>query len=490
MRRSRAPSVRQKRQQYPATEERALLSNDGNSYYGNNYELKNRQSTNERDRTFNVLWRFVTTKKHKVWKGDGSLVVKAFTRYALLKDESGKVLAEGTINNTDELVVNNELILEDKEFELLEEVNNATREALKEVDCGLINNYKDNSVSSKKRKKDVEGEGKESAEYNPQVVSSSRPEVFSNMSCKFMISTWKETILCVRCSELQHYLIDQTFEYYEEKKDDELRITQNIIDVLQNICTHPSLLSEENIQNGNHICKILANELPEKHEMGPFDSAKLDFVQQFLSEQQNKPQTENASMILILTRHEYSTDMLHGLCDFMNIPYIKITAESENDLDDWFESYNQSSPIAVGILRTTFHRRGEDCSEYLRTLQSIFKQCSGKCQYIIIFEEICSIRNDLLRVQRSLDPCDDSTDTLIIKSLVTAFTIEEALSCLSDESQHPLGGEMNKDFIDKLSSIWKNQKIESFSNDWHRKEQTISINDIFHLNDEVSLKYM
>lgn len=50
---------------------------------------------NTNERIYNIVWGKKSTRKHKKWEGDGTLVVKA--RSAVLRDENGQVM--GRLSN-------------------------------------------------------------------------------------------------------------------------------------------------------------------------------------------------------------------------------------------------------------------------------------------------------------------------------------------------------------------------------------------------------
>lgn len=54
---------------------------------------------NTNERLFNVVWGKKSTRKHKKWEGDGTLLV--LPRSAVLKDEDGKVIGRISNVNTD-----------------------------------------------------------------------------------------------------------------------------------------------------------------------------------------------------------------------------------------------------------------------------------------------------------------------------------------------------------------------------------------------------
>lgn len=462
MRRSKAPSILQKRRMEEggsiAQSEEELRFHHKSNSTSNSNKIGEFQT----ERIFKVVWRFVSTKKHKTWKGDGCLKVKPFTQNAVLRDETGEILAEGIISNLDELKVDTKIILEDKEFELLEEVTAGkdNRRITKDKDLVEI------SILSKKQRKELEvekiGYPRDSNLSTPQFEGKN---ILSNNYKKMSKIPLDEVILCIHCSELQHDLFEQIFDYYEEQKNEPLfNGTQNIIDVLQHICTHPSLLNDENLQNNNLLCKILSNGLPESQEMGPFDSAKLEFIQQLLDHQQRQSSMMENYMILLLAQHEFSMNMLQGLCDFMSIPYVLINELNEEDLDECMNGYdNQSATITVGLMQIYPEEKENQLEVDL--FHSVITRYSSKIQQIIIFEEVILIRQRLLEAISVYNLHEFGP--LSVKIIVTAFTIEEIL-CHSEKN---VLEDFNKDDLEEVFKVWKNRKIEYNKNSWRRIEQ-------------------
>ncbi|XP_055914676.1 DNA repair and recombination protein RAD54B-like [Eupeodes corollae] len=124
----------------------------------------------------------------------------------------------------------------------------------------------------------------------------------------------REYVVFVRPSELQQFLLVRALELWDSQKEDLLKNmnTLQIITILKKICNHPSLISR--CKSPNLLTKSLGKFLPDWSEMGPFDSGKVELVQNFL--------TDIASLderVVLVSNHTKTLDMLHGLCDFLNL---------------------------------------------------------------------------------------------------------------------------------------------------------------------------
>lgn len=82
--------------------------------------------------SFNVVWREKTTKKNKIWNGDGVFDVDSHVKRGVLKDEKGQELGIEENVNLSDLVPGSILLIEDKEIEILEVATNNHPQKLNE----------------------------------------------------------------------------------------------------------------------------------------------------------------------------------------------------------------------------------------------------------------------------------------------------------------------------------------------------------------------
>ncbi|XP_011182322.2 DNA repair and recombination protein RAD54B [Zeugodacus cucurbitae] len=74
--------------------------------------------------SFNVVWREKTTKKNKIWNGDGVFDIHTDVKRGVLKDERGQEIGVVENVNLSDAVVGSILVVEDKEIEILDMVTN------------------------------------------------------------------------------------------------------------------------------------------------------------------------------------------------------------------------------------------------------------------------------------------------------------------------------------------------------------------------------
>lgn len=124
----------------------------------------------------------------------------------------------------------------------------------------------------------------------------------------------QEYIVFVKPSELQQFLLIKALDLWESRKEDILKHMNplQIITILKKICNHPSLISR--CKSPNILTKNLEKFLPDWTEMGSFDSGKVELVQSFL-----QSIATSDERVVLVSNHTKTLDMLHGLCDFLNL---------------------------------------------------------------------------------------------------------------------------------------------------------------------------
>ncbi|XP_036344661.1 LOW QUALITY PROTEIN: DNA repair and recombination protein RAD54B-like [Rhagoletis pomonella] len=129
-----------------------------------------------------------------------------------------------------------------------------------------------------------------------------------------------EYICFVRPSELQQFLLQKALQLYAQRKETILKDLSplQLITVLQKICNHPSLVART--KTPNVLTRHLERCLPDWAEMGPFDSAKLELVQNLLV----ASAVQNQEKCVLVSNHTKTLNMLQGLCDFLDIKCLRL----------------------------------------------------------------------------------------------------------------------------------------------------------------------
>ncbi|KAM7363686.1 uncharacterized protein ACRADG_000495 isoform 1-T1 [Cochliomyia hominivorax] len=454
MRRSKAPSVLNKAKRVcqftnhiSSAEGENSEPEDEQYEWGsrnNNAEITSNKATNKR--IFNILFRDISTKKHKTWKGDGTLEVNTNTVKAILKDETGKYLGCTTKFNINNLAPDSQMVIGGKEIEIQNEI--VDEDEIQELRKRRVQNRnwgeeewissEDLTEEEKKPKggfkfkpilvlkspqipKNVEINFKTKKRcYKPQSNLSNNfdDEIKTNIIKAIENSKKSKEFLCfIRPSELQQFLFEKSLQYYSSLKNVqilEIIKTLGIDHILQLICNHPSFVNQKSTTND--LIDYLTPNLPDWSEMGPFDSGKLEFVQYFLNEITHKKHEK----CIIFAKTPNVLNMLQGLCDFMKINCLRLNSnQSEN---------TKSKTEIISEFCSTEHNFSKillvNTIEILNTFNF-----SKHCKKLIVFEEYSKNRN-LLNMLKEIE-------NINIYYLVTAFSIEELMlfdSYKSDES--------------------------------------------------------
>ncbi|XP_075148745.1 uncharacterized protein LOC142222475 [Haematobia irritans] len=489
MRRSKAPSMVNKNKRLcdnfrnsPVVEE--THGSDPEDESSLNWGSKNNPSVLGRTkRVFNIVWRDVSNKKHKTWKGDGSMEVNLSTMKAILKDEKGNYLGSTTRFKLADLIEDYQMVVSGKEIEIQNEIKDEDEfyelrkkeitnrnwgseewaspeeraEEQKKPKGGfyfkpiLVLKSPKISRSSIKTNHDEFNEceatwgtstnkmnsyfsdGPDSSIYdrNEEILKKAGKWVQTSTSTALEKQVYQyQSLICfVKPSELQQYLFQQINEYYAEiKKSDNCELNSlNIPHILEQICNHPSFL--KHITQSNDLVQYLASSLPIWSEMGPFDSGKLEFIQYFM---QPSPDKRMDNLVLI-SKSLNSMNMLHGLCDFMNITCLRLNNS---------ESEASKKQTIIEYLKKTEEneRKVLLLNDILNLKENSFTFENEK---IIVFENVAETMMELKKL----------TNLKLVKIyfLITAFSIEELLFT-SNELDKP-DGEM----IDELLNLYKSE---------------------------------
>ncbi|KAM7363687.1 uncharacterized protein ACRADG_000495 isoform 2-T2 [Cochliomyia hominivorax] len=323
MRRSKAPSVLNKAKRVcqftnhiSSAEGENSEPEDEQYEWGsrnNNAEITSNKATNKR--IFNILFRDISTKKHKTWKGDGTLEVNTNTVKAILKDETGKYLGCTTKFNINNLAPDSQMVIGGKEIEIQNEI--VDEDEIQELRKRRVQNRnwgeeewissEDLTEEEKKPKggfkfkpilvlkspqipKNVEINFKTKKRcYKPQSNLSNNfdDEIKTNIIKAIENSKKSKEFLCfIRPSELQQFLFEKSLQYYSSLKNVqilEIIKTLGIDHILQLICNHPSFVNQKSTTND--LIDYLTPNLPDWSEMGPFDSEELMLFDSYKSDE-------------------------------------------------------------------------------------------------------------------------------------------------------------------------------------------------------------
>lgn len=448
MRRSKAPSMLNKTKRFCDQGSNIHENSDPEDEVSLNWGSRgNTSAANDMGRTtwriFNVVWRDVTTKKHKTWKGDGTLEVNTCSLKAVLKDELGKYMGCSTRFKLSDLIEEYEMVIGGKEIQIQTEIKNEDEIfVLRKKQVTSRNWGSEEYVSpeqqaeeQKKPKggfyfrpiaalkppkdlKSLETFRKQLRNLNPTDKWGTNPsslchnnhaefkkEVSSSSSSTQNKSYKLRNRICfVRPSELQQYLFQQICEYCNENKDNfetDILRALNISNILQQICNHPSFI--KHISSTNDLIKYLSSVLPVWSDMGPFDSGKLEFLQYYM---QTYSGAKVKGKFIVIAKNTNTINMIHGLCDFMNLKCLRL---SENDAADSLKNYLSSAteqePSKVLLIPNV--RNLLICGA-----DNIQKET------IIVFENVAETMEALKN--------RDDLHELNVFYLITAFSLEES----------------------------------------------------------------
>ncbi|XP_037933834.1 DNA repair and recombination protein RAD54B-like [Teleopsis dalmanni] len=160
MRRSNAPSMLK-----AAKSKNGVLSSDFETItdyatqmenWGTKANINKVQETMQNKRVFNVLWREVSMKKNKTWKGDGTLEFNSENKRGSLKDDTGKYMGNITIFREDVLQEGYQMIINGKEIELQDEIQDLNEHVLLRK-RQIANHFMDESKQEEPKEKKPKG---------------------------------------------------------------------------------------------------------------------------------------------------------------------------------------------------------------------------------------------------------------------------------------------------------------------------------------------
>lgn len=127
MRRSKAPSVLKSSNNSINTINSVILETKDNNQVTSTTNDKTEIVPTFQDKiVFNIVWRDPSNKKHKTWKGDGTLEIQMESHRAVLKDDKGNYLGSMTKFKIEEMTEGHQMMVGGKEIELLERIKDST----------------------------------------------------------------------------------------------------------------------------------------------------------------------------------------------------------------------------------------------------------------------------------------------------------------------------------------------------------------------------
>ncbi|XP_070136771.1 uncharacterized protein [Drosophila bipectinata] len=321
-------------------------------------ELKPGENPLKESRIFHILWRNQTTKKHKTWTGNGTLVISAGKM--TLKDETGRTIDSMNCFKQRQVKENDQLQIGSKDVEVQEEIKTveecvAQRKLEIASWCQKIdakNGYMDDPPPAEsplpfrshvlKKKMRLESPEKQESLSNPPLAK----------------STQTEYICLVSPSELQKTTLSLFKQICGNSELDPSVLMDSALDV----CDHPVLLkSRVNQSNSLHLMQLLQPHLPPWPEMGIYDSSKFEFVHVMLDDLV----VERGQKCCIVANNPDCLRLFKGYCQSWDIAHVEI---EDQDQVAVFNSTAEESAMVALILTSQLQK--------IRDLH---------CRYLIIY---------------------------------------------------------------------------------------------------------
>ncbi|XP_065722916.2 uncharacterized protein [Drosophila suzukii] len=392
MRRSKAPSMRQavKREADPVEDPQSSCSwpsislpsewgsSKGSESLGPR-ELKAGENPLKESRIFHVLWRNQTTRKHKTWTGNGTLVVTG--SIVTLKDDTGEVVDTMTVFKQRDFKENDQLQVGTRDVEIQEEIKTleecVTQRKLEiatwcqKIDA--LNGHSDTSPppapSAPFRShvlKKIKREGNFMGVENPSTWGS--PESSIQMDTSPHVGTapclsneleWginrktsaekenpatsgftRAEYLCFLApAALQESIFLFLAEYIKKSRDPSF-----IDEMVQVVCDHPVLLKTlfKNTDS-MELMQVLEPKLPPWPEMGLYDSAKFEFVHAML----DNLVLERKEKCCILANSQDCLRLVIGYCQSYDIDHAQLDSPQKISV------FNSTEKPMVGLALTS-----------------------------------------------------------------------------------------------------------------------------------------
>ncbi|XP_017082792.2 uncharacterized protein LOC108115729 [Drosophila eugracilis] len=383
MRRSRAPSIRQARKREnedrdPLNESCSWPSNNETSDWGSSKgseslgprELRTGDNPLNESRIFHVLWRNQTTKKHKTWTGNGTLVVTGSV--VTLKDDTGKVVDTMTCFKQSDLKENDELEIGSKDVEVQEEIKTleecvAQRKLEIASWCQKIDARNGNMETSqspatntpfrshvlKKIRRDdncLEIPNLSTSRFTDLNKTDPIPHEASEFTRKRIneesslekdeTGFTKTEYLCLLApADLQKKVLHSLAEHIKSSN-----VEPSVVkEMVQLVCDHPVLLktlAEES--KFKELIQVIQPQLPPWSEMGLYDSAKFEFVHVML----DHLVVDRSEKCCILANSADCLRLVVGYCQSYNLDHAQLDSLQKVSL---FNSLGEEEPM-VGLV--------------------------------------------------------------------------------------------------------------------------------------------
>ncbi|KAH8243462.1 hypothetical protein KR032_007516 [Drosophila birchii] len=356
-------------------------------------ELKPGENPLRESRIYHVLWRNQTTKKHKTWTGNGTLVVTASKM--TLKDDSGLVVDTATCFKQRQIKENDQLQIGSRDVEVQEEFKSVEECAAhrkleianwcQKIDTqnGHVDDPGPPSVvnlpfrSHVLKKRIRQGSPTEVQEgfNNVEECPGQRKRLMASCSQKTNntspplyrleagnpppLSSFSQVeYLCLLApAELQ----EKTLHFLAEHRQGQDQSV--VLDMVHEVCDHPVLLKTRvNQPDSLELMQLLKPHLPPWTEMGLYDSAKFEFVHLMLDD----VVVERGEKCCIVANSQDCLRLVKGYCQNWDIAHVQL------DDADQVASFNQEGIAGSPMVALAL-------TSQLPGIRSL------RCNYLIIY---------------------------------------------------------------------------------------------------------
>ncbi|KAH8295137.1 hypothetical protein KR018_007710, partial [Drosophila ironensis] len=361
-------------------------------------ELKPGENPLRDSRIFHVLWRNQTTKKHKTWTGNGTLVVTGAK--LTLKDETGKAIDSMQCFKMRQIKEQDQLQIGSKDVEVQDEIRTLEECALQrkmEIAswCQKIdtkNGYVEDSenleinlpLRSHILKKRPRLESPTKAE-NPAVslrLPQSPAKAQNPTPSPARLKSISNEYICVLSpAELQV----KTLSFLAEISRNTEMEPSVVVGAALEVCDHPVLLKARETQPDSlELMELLGTQLPPWPEMGIYDSAKFEFVHLML----DHLVVEQSEKCCIVANNLDCLRLVKGYCQSWDLAHVQV-----EDLEQVasFNSVDEGAPMVALVL-----------TNQLAEIQNL------RCNYLIVYNH-----NARMAAKQLLAPGNTKIYTLI-----------------------------------------------------------------------------
>ncbi|XP_020799752.1 uncharacterized protein LOC110177390 [Drosophila serrata] len=363
-------------------------------------ELKPGENPLRGSRIYHVLWRNQTTKKHKTWTGNGTLVVTGSKM--TLKDDSGLVVDTATCFKPRQIKENDQLQIGSRDVEVQEEFQNVEECAAhrkleianwcKKIDTqnGHVGDTESPPVVNlpfrshvlKKRmrqgsptevEEDFKTVGECPAQRKKEIPSWSQ-ETNPTSPPSYQSISWEspsepvnplppasftpvEYLCLLAPAQLQEKILHFLAAHSHGQEQ------SVVLDMVHEICDHPVLLKTRvNQPDSLELMQMLKPRLPPWTEMGLYDSAKFEFVHLMLDDLV----VERGEKCCIVANSQDCLRLVMGYCENWDISHVQL-----NDADQ-VSSFNQEGKPGSPMVALAL-------TSQLPGIRSL------RCKYLIIY---------------------------------------------------------------------------------------------------------